>query len=499
MKKDIKYIIKRVISAVLIVLIVGSLKQCKVSALSSSSYYITSNRYSDLGFSTSMPCLTQNSINCFHIIDELSYDNSSIEIYFYNYNYNSNSDYSNVDTISMLFEYNNEYYLFSVIFNTSDKPDLDDISYIVPENNSQAYLFPPNLFAYNSNDEVLYNLGLNSQGAFNYNFYKLDFDNVSYTKLGYNNRSLANDILSNGLLVSTSSPYTIKYNGEEIYVPSPYPTGYEEISLTGNQAVYFVPKDYSNIQIESIQTNPGSDFPLYENYIDFNYYFIGSIKDGYFPLQNLDDITFKNTLFSPLTTLVDSYFPMYEGGNDMSGYQFYSYIIFNNPDDNIDTKIYYNSILFDYYIIDDFYTYNENICTIDRNNDNICFSVDFGSSVSNAWLKGFNDENADFANNTTTEDKISSVFDPIKIPFNWLKSLTNSTCNSLSLPIPFTNSSITLTCLSPRFKQVLGDSFYNIIFYIITGLYAYRITLMNIDTITDVLDPQDDKLEVIEL
>lgn len=497
MKKDIKYIIKRVISAILIILIVGSLKKCNVNAEALTTYYLSStNATNSLSFSASSPCLSANNSNCYHLVDSLTYNNYNIEFYYYNYRYNG--DYMVDKAISFLIEFDNKYYVFSIYYKENSDFDYTNIDYLIASSNNLNLNFPPNLYAFNNNNENLGNFGtfsdlnlVNTSSAFKYNFYELNFENVSYTSYGSSSSSLANNILQNGLVVASSSPYTLKYNDNEIYVPSPYPVGYEEISLTGTQSVYFVPKDYNDIQIDTIDN---------VNYIDFNYYVKGSITAAYFPLENMDDMELIGDLFSPEFTLVDSHIPMFQNPNgDAQGYQYYSYIIFNKNE--VDSIIHYNSVLFDAYFIEDIQTYNEIICSINRDDEEICFDMNFSADFENAWLKGFQDDEEGFVGGLQEKlgGRVSGFFDILKFPFNWLKSMTQTTCSPLVLPIPFLNGSFQLPCLSSIYSSVLGDTLYNVIFYIINGFIIYRVSIANVSTIKGVLDPNDDKIEVIDL
>lgn len=352
-------------------------------------------------------------------------------------------------------------------------------------------------FTYTTNSET----NLDFQNLFsNYNFWQEDCSNATgiYANNFFVNGGVPtysqyfntlNYLLDNYTLVYSNIPISI--NGEE-QIPSPViPSSYSEINLTGSEGVYFVPKNYNQVPIEHIDST---------DYIDFDYYYQGNIKEGWFPLNNIDKMFFSDLVFSSSSLeLRDSFFPMYEDPNNTAtGYNYYAYMIFNNSQEN--STIYYNSQFFNAYKIEDFSTYKENICYYNRNDNETCLDIDFASSYNNSWLQGFGEDNSNFVGGQEqNQNKLDNLFSIIKVPFNFLNSLKNYQCSSITLPIPFTNQSMTIECLSGKFREVLGETLFNIIYTIITAFYAYRITIMNIDTATDILDPSDDKLEVVDL
>lgn len=144
--------------------------------------------------------------------------------------------------------------------------------------------------------------------------------------------------------------------------------------------------------------------------------------------------------------------------------------------------------------IDSLYLYDSNSSSPLENDE---------TTIQDYWLLGFYSGGDTWLDNSYSDGgeasiKLKSLLEFLKLPFNWLKSLSKDNCTSLTIPFPYTNSNFEIPCLSSIFSNVLGN-FFNIFVFLISALYVYRITLSNINCITEVLDPQDDKLEVIEL
>lgn len=93
---------------------------------------------------------------------------------------------------------------------------------------------------------------------------------------------------------------------------------------------------------------------------------------------------------------------------------------------------------------------------------------------------------------------LHGLSDIITAPLRLVSSLTSSTCQPLSIPLPFVNQNATLPCMVPIYQQYFGDWF---ILYqtITTGIIAYWVGVNTFRKIQDFLDPQDDKVEVFDL
>ena len=106
-------------------------------------------------------------------------------------------------------------------------------------------------------------------------------------------------------------------------------------------------------------------------------------------------------------------------------------------------------------------------------------------------------EYSNFFSNFTTQDNggISSI---ITAPLTAISSLSSARCNLLELPLPYINSSITLPCMTPIYREYFGAAF-SIYQTIIFGAVAYRIVLSLFMMIKGFKNPDDDKIEVVDL
>lgn len=103
-----------------------------------------------------------------------------------------------------------------------------------------------------------------------------------------------------------------------------------------------------------------------------------------------------------------------------------------------------------------------------------------------------------FFSGFTTQDNggISSI---ITAPLNAISGLVNSTCSPIVLPIPYLgNETLTLPCMSSIYTQHFG-SFFTIYQTIIFGAVAYRMLVSIFMIIEGLKNPDDDKIEVVDL
>lgn len=201
---------------------------------------------------------------------------------------------------------------------------------------------------------------------------------------------------------------------------------------------------------------------------------------------------------------VDNYYFVVFEPND-ANYNFTSWISYIGSPwvmNQLNGDSYYSSFESNLYIIELDSSYSPTAVGIDIQLEDE--SNNLSINPQDYWLQGFASGGDSFLDDSCSDgglcsENIESYIDFFKIPFDFINSLSRDKCQKILIPIPFVNGNIEINCLSSIFENVLGSNFYNIIFYLITGLYAYRITIMNIDTITDILNPTDDKLEVIDL
>lgn len=90
--------------------------------------------------------------------------------------------------------------------------------------------------------------------------------------------------------------------------------------------------------------------------------------------------------------------------------------------------------------------------------------------------------------------------DIITMPLTLIKSLTNSTCVALQLKVPFldNNNTLELPCMDTIYKKHFG-TFYTIYQTIIFGFIAYWVSVRIYALVKGFKNPDDDKVEVLDL
>lgn len=86
----------------------------------------------------------------------------------------------------------------------------------------------------------------------------------------------------------------------------------------------------------------------------------------------------------------------------------------------------------------------------------------------------------------------------ITAPLNTIRSLLNSTCTNLVLPLPFVNKDLTLPCLYDIYNEHFG-AFFTIYQTIVLAIVAYRCIRSIYFDIHGFMDPNDDRIEVMDL
>ena len=102
-----------------------------------------------------------------------------------------------------------------------------------------------------------------------------------------------------------------------------------------------------------------------------------------------------------------------------------------------------------------------------------------------------------FSNFTDTDNGgISSI---ITAPLTAISGLVNATCTQLTLPIPYLdNSELVLPCMSAIYTEHFGQ-FFTLYQTIIFGAIAYRMLISLFMMIQGFKNPDDDKIEVVDL
>lgn len=111
------------------------------------------------------------------------------------------------------------------------------------------------------------------------------------------------------------------------------------------------------------------------------------------------------------------------------------------------------------------------------------------SNIENNLGSGFFD---DF---TSQDFGLSQI---ITIPLNTIQSLTSKSCIPLNVPIPFTNSNLTLPCMTEIYTTKF-PSIYNLWKIVSFGIVAYLIAIDIFHIVKGFKDPESDKVEVLDL
>lgn len=111
------------------------------------------------------------------------------------------------------------------------------------------------------------------------------------------------------------------------------------------------------------------------------------------------------------------------------------------------------------------------------------------SSVDNQQAEGFfNDFN----------DNSHGLSGIITAPLNMINNLASATCSSININIPFVNTEFTLPCMSTIYQQNFG-SLFSIYRTITFGIVAYYVCVNIFALVKGFKDPENDKVEVVEL
>lgn len=375
-KRDIKYIIKRVIIGVLIVLIVGSINKCNVHALTSDVFINTGSSTAD-------------------VFDTVEYNLSLPQ-----------------DYIISSFPLNMQGFLYNFNVWTSVRRG-------VTRNNDGYY------FVLTSPDN-----------AFKYYFFVYCSDYFT----------------SDNPLVINAINFTYNEN-QELVIKFYNENGEEYTSENGLNYIY-----YNSFILTNKNLDLGIAPSFLEEYISGNqqgsYYHDYTNENEYFRLAYTTDTNSNNHTFHI---------------NFLPNVNFFNYMMKENS-------------TIPFILIND--------TTIET------------LEIQNGFVEGLEQgNNSSIANgiiHSLDNNILGQYLEFITIPFNFLRSFTSSTCSSINITLPFVGGAITLPCISSLLNQYVPQ-LYNIIFIVVNGFLVYRITMRNIDTCTDVVKADDDKIEVVDL
>lgn len=126
----------------------------------------------------------------------------------------------------------------------------------------------------------------------------------------------------------------------------------------------------------------------------------------------------------------------------------------------------------------------DNTQAINDVNDSINDST-IDSSSASGFFNNFQDNN----------HGLSSI---ITAPLNFIRNLANSTCSPISLTIPFVNQSFNFPCMSTIYRQNF-NSLFTLYQTIIFGIVAYYVCVRIYTLVKGFKNPDDDRIEVVEL
>lgn len=86
----------------------------------------------------------------------------------------------------------------------------------------------------------------------------------------------------------------------------------------------------------------------------------------------------------------------------------------------------------------------------------------------------------------------------ITAPLRLINSLASSSCSPLTFPLPFVDRQVTLPCMKPIYQQHF-NSFLTIYQIITTGLIGYWISVKIFAHVKGFKNPEEDKVEVLDL
>lgn len=367
--------------------------------------------------------------------------------------------------------------------------------------------------------------GYSYMNKYNYNvsnnniyFYTINQSSPLYQDYNENYKDLYNFDWSGYKLISKSMQnFYIDDEKKEIEELDKTPKGYEKIDMFNKYAVLFYPKDFRNIPTECTKTSntvttdedgnvtvvPNSRCD--ETSYKFNFYYSGYFNTAF---SNLKDMSIVSNPVEQLpfpSTSTPYELPLYKNVDEFKGgilfYNDYKSQI-TDEDGNVTVYydkgyIWYDTTLYNYLIIDDPNTQvNQDIEYIDENGETQTTNINNIPTKNKTSISSADDTYNFFTNFKTNDHGLSSI---ITAPLEAIKDLTSSTCNSIDLPIPFSKGQIiSLPCMISIYENNFGI-IYTMYKTIITGYIGYWICVRIYTLIKGFKDPNDDKIEVLDL
>lgn len=130
---------------------------------------------------------------------------------------------------------------------------------------------------------------------------------------------------------------------------------------------------------------------------------------------------------------------------------------------------------------------------LDETNQSI---KDTNDTIKDSDTSGANDTASGFFDDFTDDDY--GLSDIITMPLQVINSLTSSSCVELELTVPFVNKKLKLPCMSSIYSQYFSDA-YTLYQTATTGFVAYWVIVKIYALIKSFKNPDDDKIEVMDL
>ena len=121
--------------------------------------------------------------------------------------------------------------------------------------------------------------------------------------------------------------------------------------------------------------------------------------------------------------------------------------------------------------------------------------TNINNSINNSDVSGAGDTAGGFFNNFTTDTHGLTAI--ITAPLNTIKSLLNTSCEVLVLPLPFVSETVELPCMATVYGQF--QPFYGLYQVITYGFIAYWICVRLFNLVKDFKNPEHDEVEVMDL
>lgn len=118
------------------------------------------------------------------------------------------------------------------------------------------------------------------------------------------------------------------------------------------------------------------------------------------------------------------------------------------------------------------------------------------NDITNDNVDGAKTDMDDFSNNSAFSDS-SGLQAVIELPLNLVNSFTN-TCQPINITIPWLDYTGTIPCMSTIYRSHFNN-LYNVVKLIVNAFFLYRILLKIYELVHEAKQPDEDKLEVIEL